>query len=79
MASTTYDSRVAGVQSPAASRGFFGGIAHALGQAYRTLRIWQERREQRRHMLSLDDRLLRDIGLSRVQAQMEADKPFWRA
>jgi uncharacterized protein YjiS (DUF1127 family) len=26
----------------------------------------------------LDDRLLRDVGLSRAEAEREAHKPFWR-
>ena len=28
--------------------------------------------------MKLDDRLLRDIGISRAQAVAEAAKPFWR-
>jgi len=37
----------------------------------------QERWRQRQALLELDDRLLRDIGISREQAIQEADKPFW--
>mgnify|MGYP005749310295 FL=1 len=36
------------------------------------------RRRGRRELLELDERLLRDVGLSREQALREADKPFWR-
>ena len=75
MATTTYNGHIAGAQS----RGFFAGLAHAAHSAFETLALWQRRREQRRYLLSLDDRLLRDIGLSRVEAEVEADKPFWRA
>lgn len=32
----------------------------------------------RRHLLTLDDRLLEDIGISREQAQSEGRKPFWK-
>ncbi len=78
MATTTYNSQFAGSQATA-GRGVMGGIAHVLGRVYRTLQIWRLRSEHRRHMLTLDDRLLRDIGLSRVDAQIEAAKPFWRA
>lgn len=37
-----------------------------------------ERGRQRRELAHLDDRLLRDIGLTRTQARAEARKPFWR-
>ena len=40
---------------------------------------WQARENQRRHLMTLDDRLLRDIGISRVDAEREFAKPFWRA
>ena len=43
------------------------------------IRVWQERTRQRRALASLDDHLLRDIGLSRAQAVSESAKPFWRA
>ncbi|NMQ19553.1 DUF1127 domain-containing protein [Candidatus Competibacter phosphatis] len=33
---------------------------------------------QRRELLALDDRMLKDIGLSRADAFREGSKPFWR-
>lgn len=39
---------------------------------------WIDVRRQRRHLSSLDDRLLRDIGLDRGQVDRELAKPFWR-
>ena len=39
---------------------------------------WNERARQRRRLARLDDRLLGDLGLSRVDAEQEARKPFWR-
>ncbi len=58
------------------------GISAYLSKAFRalvgTLETWQERVDQRRHLLELDERLLRDIGLSRYDVQREAAKPFWR-
>lgn len=41
--------------------------------------LWAARRRQRRELRELDDRLLRDIGLTREQVLREAAKPFWRA
>lgn len=37
-----------------------------------------ERHRQRKALLGLDGRLLRDIGITREQAVREARKPFWR-
>ena len=34
---------------------------------------------QRRALLRLDDAMLKDLGLSRVDALQEGGKPFWRA
>jgi uncharacterized protein YjiS (DUF1127 family) len=42
---------------------------------------WSTRRErsrQRRALGRLDERLLRDIGVTRCDAAREAGKPFWR-
>jgi uncharacterized protein YjiS (DUF1127 family) len=36
------------------------------------------RSRQRRALADLDDRLLRDIGVTAYDATQEADKPFWR-
>ena len=43
-----------------------------------TLLTWQRRHKDRMHLMSLDDRLLRDIGISYVEVDHEASKPFWR-
>jgi len=40
--------------------------------------VWQERASTRHHLRSLDDRILKDIGLSRAEAEREAAKSFWR-
>ncbi len=45
------------------------------------LRAWEralERARQRRQLRRLDDRLLKDIGLSRADVEREADKPWWK-
>ncbi len=39
---------------------------------------WQERAKQRRHLRELDDRILRDIGVSRADIDREYRKPFWK-
>jgi drug/metabolite transporter (DMT)-like permease len=39
---------------------------------------WRELSRQRRALLTLDDRTLKDIGISRAEAEREASLPFWR-
>jgi uncharacterized protein YjiS (DUF1127 family) len=40
--------------------------------------FWSERARQRRALAALDDRMLKDIGLTRADVTVEFDKPFWR-
>lgn len=39
---------------------------------------WRERGRSRRVLATLDDHLLRDVGLSRADAWQESRKPFWK-
>ena len=40
--------------------------------------LYIDRARQRRRLLELDERMLRDIGLSRAAAWAEAQKRFWQ-
>ncbi len=51
------------------------GLARLLA----TLGRWRRRMREREQLARLDERALRDIGVSPAQARVEADKPFWRA
>ncbi|UXZ54373.1 DUF1127 domain-containing protein [Halomonas sp. 7T] len=42
------------------------------------LRQFHQRRRSRLQLLTLDDRLLEDIGITRAQARKEGHKPFWK-
>jgi uncharacterized protein YjiS (DUF1127 family) len=42
-----------------------------------TLFRWHERARQRRELYALDDRMLKDIGITRVDVEREAGKHFW--
>ena len=42
------------------------------------IREWRIHARSRRELLALDDRMLKDIGITRIDAQREAAKPFWR-
>lgn len=49
-----------------------------FGRCRRQLESWSERRRQRLALCRLDDRALRDIGLSRADVEAETRKPFWK-
>jgi uncharacterized protein YjiS (DUF1127 family) len=50
-------------------------ILHCFGTAYR---LGRERYRQRRQLMEMDDRELKDIGITREQAEQEARKPIWK-
>lgn len=51
----------------------------ASGELVALVAVWRQRLRQRRQLARLDDALLKDIGLTRCDAEMESAKPFWRA
>ena len=50
-----------------------------LGRTVETLELWARRRRERDALVRLDDYVLKDIGLTRYEAETEWRKPFWRA
>ncbi len=50
----------------------------SMGAFIDMLFAWHERARQRRSLWTLDDCMLKDIGISRTDAELEANKPFWR-
>jgi uncharacterized protein YjiS (DUF1127 family) len=59
--------------------GGWSSLVRALSTASQTIRAWRLRAATRRELSRLDDRLLKDIGITRAQAYREAVKPFWRS
>jgi uncharacterized protein YjiS (DUF1127 family) len=59
-----------------------GRSAHPAGNAvsrlFGALREWRRRSKGRTQLATLDDRMLKDIGISRADAEFLANKPFWR-
>jgi uncharacterized protein YjiS (DUF1127 family) len=53
--------------------------AASLVQLVAMIGTWRARVRQRRQLAVLDDALLKDIGLTRCDAEWEAAKPFWKA
>jgi uncharacterized protein YjiS (DUF1127 family) len=42
------------------------------------LATWRRRAAGRQQLCGLDDSMLRDVGLSRGDVEVEISKPFWR-
>jgi len=55
-----------------------GQHIHPVAAAWMLFATWNEQARQRRALASLDDHMLRDIGITRVDAARECEKPFWR-
>ena len=57
------------------SKAPLAGTYTAFNQIFAT---WRRRARERRELGQLDNRTLRDLGLSPGEVQFEANKPFWR-
>jgi uncharacterized protein YjiS (DUF1127 family) len=62
------------VQSPAT---FASARLHRLTRIAARFLTFSRRVTSRRRLSRLDDHLLRDIGLTRSEAETEARRPFW--
>jgi uncharacterized protein YjiS (DUF1127 family) len=54
------------------------GFAVRIGAVLDIVAKWQERRRQRLALATLDDHMLRDIGISTADVHAEVTRPFWR-
>lgn len=62
-----------------ASARFVHSVDAAVENVLDRFLTWQRRHKDRMHLLSLDDRMLRDIGVTMADVDKEASKPFWRS
>jgi uncharacterized protein YjiS (DUF1127 family) len=53
-------------------------LSDAGSHVVATLREWRRRVRDRARLAELDERLLKDIGLTRADAEFLINKPFWR-
>jgi uncharacterized protein YjiS (DUF1127 family) len=58
------------------SKAPLAGTYTAFQQIFAT---WRRRSRERRELLNLDERTIRDLGTTRHAVEFEASKPFWRA
>lgn len=49
-----------------------------VSRAFKLAEVWYERARGRRALLRLNDHLLKDIGISRLDADIESTKSFWQ-
>jgi len=54
-----------------------GGIQRLAAMGLGRLLHWHELARQRRALLALSEHMLKDIGISRAEAEREASRPFW--
>jgi uncharacterized protein YjiS (DUF1127 family) len=59
--------------------GICGFAPKPLRRALLLLALWCERARTRLLLARLDDKQLKDIGVSRADAEREWRKPFWRS
>lgn len=54
-------------------------LAAGARRLFGVLLTWQKRSRGRFELASLDERTLKDLGISRAERDWEVAKPFWRA
>jgi uncharacterized protein YjiS (DUF1127 family) len=74
----TFSARLSARKARGSAGGFSNRTLALVVWALDCILLWQERARSRHQLARLDARMLKDIGLSRLDALREADKPFWR-
>ena len=54
-------------------------IENAAASISKTVNVWVARSRDRRQLAALNDRMLDDIGLSRIDVAVETGKFFWQS
>ena len=57
--------------------GVTGAVFRAFYRVVDRVQQWQAMAKERRQLLALDQRMLKDIGVSQADAMREANRPFW--
>ena len=67
-----------GIEISAALYALVQRIEAAATKVQKTMAIWMSRATDRRQLEEMSDRMLTDIGLTRVEVETEASKNFWQ-
>jgi uncharacterized protein YjiS (DUF1127 family) len=67
------------VSSPRSQNAVVGQRFDSSSDVRSLLNLWWERAVARRRLAEMENHMLMDIGLSKVEAAAEAKKPFWVA
>jgi uncharacterized protein YjiS (DUF1127 family) len=59
-------------------RAALDALTDAADWALDKVREWRQRGRERAQLAMLDDRMLRDIGLTHADREFLANKPFWK-
>jgi uncharacterized protein YjiS (DUF1127 family) len=78
MSTIPLDTRLARGTAPGVGARVLRRSFDALRRTIAMLREWRWRARSRAELARFDDRMLRDIGITRVDALYEINKPFWR-
>jgi uncharacterized protein YjiS (DUF1127 family) len=69
---------VEGIEISSALYGLVQRVEAATVTTRKTLATWVSRSKDRRQLAELSDRMLTDIGLTRVDVEVEINKHFWQ-
>ena len=53
-------------------------LSDAAQWVFATFRQWRQRSREREQISRMDERMLKDIGITRAEALRLGSKPFWR-
>ncbi|HEV8679582.1 MAG TPA: DUF1127 domain-containing protein [Stellaceae bacterium] len=59
-------------------RAALDALSEATAWVLATFGEWRRRSRERAQLAALDDRMLKDIGLTRSDREFLANKPFWK-
>ena len=52
-------------------------LSALMKKGWNQIRMWREIAHERRELRRLSEAIAKDIGISRAEAEREADRPFW--
>ena len=78
MTATPFLERRPAAASARGRRTAIDDLSDAAQWVFATLRQWRRRSREREQISRMDERMLKDIGITRGEALRLSSKPFWR-